>query len=167
MPIYEVKPMKKGTKKTLESSDSRNKLEVNAADLKKTKVKESHHRSKEQQKTHKTREHKSRDREQKGKEGGDVEKTKVVDGTKEKEQKVKKVVVKEKQRVLHEDKAGIGREVTKYGRDLKRNVKPPVVLVYADSAIAKDGVKQVLHEILNREKYANKVLFWIYCFYCF
>lgn len=155
--------MKKGTKKMLESSDSRNKLEVNAADAKKshTKTKESssHHRSKEQQKTKdRSREHKSRDRESKDKEHKSKEKSVVTAKKTQEEEKPSTTVEKvngEKvhERVLHEDKAGIGRHVTKYGKDLKRNIKPPVVLVYADSAIAKDNVKQVLHEILNREKY--------------
>lgn len=37
-------------------------------------------------------------------------------------------------------------------RDLSRECKPPNVLVYADSAVAKANVKEVLHRILNREK---------------
>lgn len=167
--------MKKGTKKTLESSDSRNKLEVNAADAKKshTKTKESHHRSKEPQKTRdKYREHRSRDRDSKEKEHKSKEKS-VVAAKKTQEELEEKPSTttlekvngeKEHERVLHEDTAAIGRHVTKYGKDLRRNIKPPVVLVYADSAIAKDNVKQVLHEILNREKYTIYAAFYFTVF---
>lgn len=34
-----------------------------------------------------------------------------------------------------------------------RNVKPPNILVYADSTVARDNVKEVLGSILNRDKY--------------
>ncbi|CAH1132028.1 unnamed protein product [Ceutorhynchus assimilis] len=38
-------------------------------------------------------------------------------------------------------------------RNLLKNVKPPNILVYADSMATKDNVKDVLGTILNREKY--------------
>lgn len=138
VPVFEVKPMKKDKKRHLESSDSKNKLEVTTKTH--AKPKEAHHRSKKDETKTKTasssREHKTHKK----------------DGDKVK--KVAKVeeVVNNSAHALHEDKAGIGRNITKYGKDLKRNVKPPIVLVFADSVIAKDGVKRVLHEILNREK---------------
>lgn len=164
--------MKKGAKKQLESSDSRNKLEVTAAEVKKshTKAKESHHhRSKDRKedqkpkesREHKPKEHKPREREHKSKEPEKDREQPETSRQKDKEQQPK---AKEKpaatvdskngapERVLHEDTAGIGRNFTKYERDLKRNTKPPVVLVYSDSVVARDSVKHVLHEILNREK---------------
>lgn len=157
VPIYEVKPMKKG-KKVLEPSDSRNKLEVNAKTH--AKPKESHHKQqKTKEKEHKTREHKSRDREHKTKDGEEKpkehkskERAAAATAVVKKPEEPKQTERTNVEKVLHEDKAGIGRHMTKYEKNLNRNVKPPVVLVYADSVTAKDGVKQVLHEILNRDR---------------
>lgn len=49
---------------------------------------------------------------------------------------------------------GIGEEAlpTKEKTDTAPSVKPPNVLVYADSAATKDNVKRVLYSILNKEK---------------
>lgn len=173
MPIYEVKPMKKGAKKSLESSDSRNKLEVNTAEVKKKKE-SSHHRSKERkeekeqktskEKEHKSREHKSKERsEHKSKEKVTVKRAEE-EKQKEKTANEASCAVSEKKevkneevngvgKILREDSTGIGRHVTKYGKNLNRSVKPPVILVFADSVVAKDNVKQVLHQIVNRERY--------------
>ncbi|XP_030749027.1 biotin--protein ligase [Sitophilus oryzae] len=38
-------------------------------------------------------------------------------------------------------------------KEILKKVKPPNVLVYADSVVARDNVKEVLHNILNRERY--------------
>lgn len=159
VPIYKVKPMKKDKKRFLESTDSKNKLEVTTKPH--TKPKEStHHRSKKPEEKLVKREHKTHKK--------DGDKVKKVAATAATTTKVEEV---NGGHVLHEDKSGIGRYVTKYGKDLKRNVKPPVVLVYADSAIAKDGVKTVLHEILNREKcvpffFVFVVVLLIFRFFC-
>lgn len=157
VPIYEVKPMKKDKKKVLETSDSRNKLEVKHS---KTKTKKDerdsktksttreHSRSREQHKTSETRDKsKSSSKVTKKDEVVLVSKVEEVNG-----------IEKKTTHVIHEDKEGIGRFVTKYGKDLKRNIKPPVVLVYADSVIAKDSVKRVLHDILNRERFVFFIL---------
>lgn len=165
VPIYEVKPMKKDKKKVLESSDSKNKLEVKQHPTKSKKKEEKESKTK-------IRDQKSRE----PKKDGDKPKSTSSKTTKkmedeEKQQTVVATKVEEVNglhHVIHEDKTGIGRFVTKYGKDLKRNVKPPVVLVFADSIIAKDSVKSVLHEILNRERWVlnsrfriKSVSYWV------
>ncbi|XP_022908041.2 biotin--protein ligase [Onthophagus taurus] len=45
------------------------------------------------------------------------------------------------------------REITRQNSNTKRNTKPPNVLVYGDSLAAKENVKNVLGEILNKERY--------------
>jgi len=39
--------------------------------------------------------------------------------------------------------------------------KPPNVLVYADSAVARDNVKEILSSILNQNKLVSLLFFWV------
>lgn len=180
--------MKKETKRSLESSDSRNKLDV---DVKKShskskdRSKDREHKSKEEkeqkakeegakpkEKEPKVKDHKSKDVEHKPKDTGKSKEKASTSGKKTEEVKMKETekaketvtngaVTDETVAAASEAKnsgrrsgrlASLVTTITKYAKNLHRYVKPPVVLVYADSVVAKENVKQALHDILNRER---------------
>lgn len=183
VPVYEVKPIKKESRKpkaTLKTSDTefKNKLAVGSGDSKK-----SHSKTKEQDKNHKSKEDKeTKSKEKKRKEtllkvlnksdAANEKTTKDDLVSKEKPTKVKQEnavteITKPKQEiaangacsssvgkkqttVIH--RGALEAKYTKYSKKLNRHTKPPVVLVYSDSAVAKDNVKKALHDILNRER---------------
>lgn len=165
VPVYEVKPIKKQPK--LSETDSKNNLDVACCDSRK-KVKENAHRSKTEKDKH--REHRSRSRDNEHhhnpKESKKKKEEKVEPApSKITEEKSEQKKTKTELASAKTNGTGAGPTLrrrrdtlspvskpTKYAKHLNRNIKPPVVLVYADSVVAKDNVKHVLHDILNRQK---------------
>lgn len=167
VPVYEVKPIKKEPKSS--ETDSKNNLDVTCCDSRK-KTKDNAHRPKTDKDRH--REHRSRSRENehhhKPKDGRKKNEKKTEDKTEPAAPKTKAEPANLKPKAEEEAAAKTNGTVpkprkrrhtlspaskpTKYAKHLNRNIKPPVVLVYADSVVAKDNVKHVLHDILNRQK---------------
>lgn len=176
VPVYEVKPIKKEPKSS--ETDSKNNLDVACCDSRK-KTKENAHRSKTEKDQHRHREHRSRSRDnehhhkpkesKKKEEKKNEEKTEPTASKVKLEEKSEPAVAKTKTEEKTEPTSAKTNgtvpksrkrrntlspvsKPTKYAKHMNRNIKPPVVLVYADSVVAKDNVKHVLHDILNRQK---------------
>ncbi|KAK4878109.1 hypothetical protein RN001_010615 [Aquatica leii] len=138
VPISEVKPIKKPLEPTkhhhrMVKKENKNKLEVSTLDARRPKSGERKPKLEKTKHRHPSREKKEES----------VSK-------KIKAPKLAKCGNNEKHRECNGDAAP---STVLSSNGVQVNQKPPNVLVYADSVIAKDNVKNVLHEILNTHKY--------------
>lgn len=168
--LVKVKPIKKTT-----DTESKNKLDVAGGDCRRPRTKESLHKPRSEHKS-KSKSKESESRQLKTKKKSDEARTKEVEVQAavilnsvidEADRKVNgtpdpKVEVQKPRKAPRKLSRSASSVPTKYSKNLNRNVKPPVVLVYADSAIAKESVKQVLHDILNRERWVYMLKFVLF-----
>lgn len=175
VPVSEVKPIKKDAKKM----DDKNTLEVGTSDYRRHKSKEKTsersktevkskeaHSSKEEKRT---KEEKTKKNVKSEKKSENTVKTKETKSKSKSESKTRdKLSEKHKQKAVIEKTAKLEPEKVEEVKTVAKieeagssvvhsngvggNAKPPNILVFAESIMAKDNVKSVLKTMVNREK---------------